>query len=148
MAIVVSYNAQIMVGGTTFPTGTDLSDHCVQVTVNDGQESKDVTAMGATARTYRAGLGTASIEATFLGDVASGSVASTLLPLITMTSTGFLVTVRKDKSSARGASNPEYQMISIIDGQVNMLDEKPGEVSQCKVKFVPYSSFTVVTSGS
>lgn len=141
MAVIVSYNAQVIVNSV------DLSDHCIQATVNDGQESRDVTAMGDTSRRFRAGMGTSSIDCTFWSDVANGSVNQTLTPLITMTSTGFAVTVRKD-NSARGVNNPEYSMIAIVDGDVNMLDEKPGEVSQLKVKFLPYSSFNTYTSSS
>lgn len=141
MAIIVSYNAQI------FVNGIDLSNHCVGVVVNDGQESRDVTAMGDTSRRYRAGLGTASVEATFWGDTASGSVTQTLTGLISLFSTGFAVTVRKD-NSARNANNPEYSLTAIIDGDVNALDEKPGEVSQIKCKFMPHSNFNIYTSSS
>jgi|SoiMethySBSTD1v2_1073268.scaffolds.fasta_scaffold31160_7 hypothetical protein len=141
MAIVVSYNALL------FVNGVDLSNHCVGLTVNDGQESRDVTAMGDTSRRFRAGLGTSSIEATFWSDTASGSVNQTLTPLITLASTGFIVYARKD-NSARNVNNPEYYMTAIIDGDVNVLDEKPGEVSQLKVKFMPYSSFNIYTSSS
>jgi hypothetical protein len=127
--------------------GIDLSDHCLQATVNDGQESRDVTAMGDTSRRFRAGMGTSSIDCTFWSDVATSSVNQTLTPLITMTSTGFDVTVRKDNSN-RGPNNPEYAMVAIVDGDVNMLDEKPGEVSQIKVKFLPYASFTTLATTS
>lgn len=144
MAIVVSYNAKVEINSV------DLSDHVLQVTVNDGQESREVTAMGDTTKRFRAGLGTASIDCSFWSDVSSGSVNSTLLPLITMTTSGaFPVVVRKDKSTARSASNPDYGMtFAIIDGDVNFLDEKPGEVSQIKCRFLPYSAFTVTTTAT
>jgi len=141
MAIIVSYNARILINSV------DVSNHCVGVTVNDGQESRDVTAMGDTSRRFRAGLGTASVEATFWGDTASGSITQTLTSLVSLFSTGFDVTVRKD-NSARNVNNPEYSLTAIIDGDVNALDEKPGEVSQLKVKFMPYSSFNIYTSSS
>jgi len=141
MAIIVSYNAAITINGV------DVSNHCVGVVVNDGQESRDVTAMGDTSRRFRAGLGTASVEATFWGDTASGSISQTLTSLVSLFSTGFDVTVRKD-NSARNVNNPEYSLTAIIDGDVNALDEKPGEVSQLKVKFMPYSSFNIYTSSS
>jgi len=141
MAIIVSYNARILINSV------DVSNHCVGVVVNDGQESRDVTAMGDTSRRFRAGLGTASVEATFWGDTASGSITQTLTGLVSLFSTGFDVTVRKD-NSARNVNNPEYSLTAIIDGDVNALDEKPGEVSQLKVKFMPYSSFNIYTSSS
>jgi hypothetical protein len=141
MAIIVSYNARVTINAV------DVSNHCVGVVVNDGQESRDVTAMGDTSRRFRAGLGTASVEATFWGDTASGSITQTLTGLVSLFSTGFDVTVRKD-NSARNVNNPEYSLTAIIDGDVNALDEKPGEVSQLKVKFMPYSSFNIYTSSS
>ena len=141
MAIIVSYNAYISVNGV------DLSNHCVGLTVNDGQESRDVTAMGDTSRRFRAGLGTSSVEATFWGDTASGSVSQTLTGLVSLFSTGFVVLCRKD-NSARNANNPEYTLTAVIDGDINALDEKPGEVSQLKAKFMPYSSFSIVTTTS
>ena len=141
MAIIVSYNARVLVNWV------DLSDHCVGVVVNDGQESRDVTAMGDTSRRFRAGLGTSSVEATFYGDTASGSVTQTLTGLIGLSSTGFDVRVRKD-NSIRSVNNPEYQLTAIIDGDVSALDEKPGDVSQIKVKFMPYSSFNILTTTS
>ena len=141
MAIVVSYDAFVQVNGV------DLSDHTASVMVNTGQESRDITAMGNTDRVFRAGLRTSSIEATFWGDIASGSAVQTLTGLVGITSTGFTVNVRK-VNSARGTDNPEYNMVAIIDGDINALDEKPGEPSQVKAKFVPYSSFNIYTSSS
>ena len=141
MAIIVSYNALLFVNGVEF------SNHCVGLVVNDGQESRDVTAMGDTSRRFRAGLGTSSIEATLWSDVATGSVNQTLTPLISLSSTGFIVYARKD-NSARTANNPEYYMTAIIDGDVNVLDEKPGEPSQIKIKFLPYNAFNIYTSSS
>lgn len=141
MAVIVSYNAWIEVNGT------DLSDHCVGLVVNDGQESRDVTAMGDTSRRFRAGLGTSSVEATFWSDVATSSVNQTLSALIALSSTGFDVKCRKD-NSARNTNNPEYYLTAIIDGDVNMLDERPGEVSQIRVRFVPYDTFQVITTTS
>jgi hypothetical protein len=72
VAIQVSWDGFISV------SGTDLSDHCVQILLNDGQESRDVTAFGDTSRRFRAGLGLASIEATFLNDLSTGSIENTL----------------------------------------------------------------------
>ena len=142
MAIIVSTNARITVGGT------DFSDHCLEVRVNDGQETREVTAMGDTSKRFRAGLGNASVEATFWSDVGSTSgVSQTLGSLVGVTSTGFDVTVRK-VNSARGASNPEFQLTAVIDGDVNILDEKIGDVSQLKVRFLPYSTFLTVTTGT
>ena len=141
MAIIVSTNASVSIGGT------DFSDHCKSVRVNDGQESRDVTAMGHTTRRFRAGVVTARIEATFYNDAASGSISQTLKGLVSVSSTGFEVLVRK-VNGARGPSNPEYQMTAIIDGDVNVFDENHGDVSELTVAFVPYATFTLVTTAT
>jgi len=72
VSIQVSWDGYITV------SGTDLSDHCVQLTLNDGEESRDVTAFGDTSRRFRAALGTASIGATFFNDHSTGSVENLL----------------------------------------------------------------------
>lgn len=261
MSIQVSWDGYITV------SGTDLSDHCVQILLNDGEESRDVTAMGDTSRRFRAGMGLASIEATFLNDLSTGSVENTLrthllnentpgskLPsssptlalggssggliagtyrywttytfpafetapstyasiaiastsegsvLLTLipTSTewfvtgtnlyrstanggtttgillaslantatsyldnassssligngllntmwqplGFDVVVRKH-DTATSTDNPQYTLGALIDGDLNALDEKPGEVSQMKVKFMKFGTFVTATA--
>ena len=68
MAIIVSRNAYVLVGAV------DLSDHCTRAAVNDGQETRDATAHGDTARKFRPGLGTPSADLAFLNDATSGSV--------------------------------------------------------------------------
>lgn len=268
MAITVSWDAYITVDGV------DLSDHCVQVTVNDGQESKEVTAFGDTSKRYRAALGLASIDATFLNDFSTGSVenvlrsrllmqntpplktpstsggamvaalaglgagnllagayrywatyvypsfetapttystvtvvsssadgqvyltnipvsadwfvsarniyrtqvagggsstavllasildnvattytdnasSSTLVSATAMQTTwfptGFPIVVRKS-DTAVSTDNPNYNLTALIDGDVNLTDDKPGEVAQIKVSFKPFGTFTVTTT--
>lgn len=259
MSIQVSYDGYITVNGA------NLSDHCVSIIVNDGQESKDVTAMGDTSRRFRAGEGMASIEATFYNDMSTGSVENRLRSLLlgantpntkypltsptatvtattgnlilgtyrywvtytypafetapstyasaTITATssgsqvsltsipvsadwfatgknlyrstanggtstgillaaiansatsyldnsssssltgnaalnllwqasGFDVVTRKHNTAA-STDNPQYTLTSIIDGDVNVEDEKPGEVAQVKVKFAKFSTFVI-----
>lgn len=260
--IQVSWDGYISVGGT------DLSDHCVQITLNDGQESRDVTAFGDTSRRYRAGEGLASIEATFLNDLSTGSVENTLrahllsqntpnlafpptspaaslvastgnliageyrywvtytfpafetapstyasitvtaassnsqvaVTAIPVSTNAYITGKNLYRSSANGGSttatlltalansatsfldntssgsvsgnalvnlmwqasgfdvvvrkhdtptssdNPQYTLNALIDGDVNSLDEKPGEVAQIKVKFLKFSTFTILTT--
>jgi hypothetical protein len=261
VSIQVSWDGYITV------SGTDLSDHCVQLVLNDGEETRDVTAFGDTSRRFRAALGTASVDATFWNDHSSGSVenvlrshllmqndpssktpasaptaalsgstggliageyrywltytfpafettpstyasvtvtsatsgevaltsiaASTewfvtgkniyrsdaggdfttakLLTALANTATsyldnassstlagnsrlsllwqaaGFDVVVRKHNTAA-STNNPEWSLTAIIDGDLNTLDEKPGEVSQTKVMFRPFGSFAMTTT--
>ena len=141
MAVIVSTNAYISINGT------DFSDHCRTVTYNDGQESREVTAMGDSTKRFRAGLGTSSVNASFWSDMSSGSISQTLASLTAVTSTGFSLLLRK-VNGARTAGNPELQGEYIIDGEVNVMDENIGEVSQLTVAFLPYSAPTLVTTTS
>lgn len=262
MSIQVSWDGYITVNGT------DLSDHNVQITLNDGQESRDVTAMGDTSRRFRSGMGNASIEATFYNDMSTGSVenqlrslmlgqntpntkypatsptaalvASTgnlilgdyrywvtytfpsfetapstyasvtvtaassssqvLLTLIPASTEWFVTGKNLYRSTANGGSstgillaaiantatsyqdnassssltgnsainflwqatgfnviarkhntvtstdNPQWTLIALVDGDINVQDEKPGEVAQVKVKFAKFSTFTMATA--
>jgi hypothetical protein len=141
MAIKTSYNALVMVNAV------DLSNHCISATVSDGAASNDITCMGNTYHVFRPGLSNASITCVFKNDHASGSVESTLRGLTGISSTGFDVYVRYD-NSARTTDNPEWYMIAIVDGEINLMDDKIGEVPEITAKFVPYSTFTVYTSAS
>jgi len=268
VAVTVSNNALIQIDGV------DYTDHCVQITLNDGQETREVTPLNSSVKLYRAGLGTASLDATFYNDLSTGTgnienmlrsclltplspastthvppacsaalaglgagnllagayrywvtygfrafqsapstyagvtvsssaadgqvyltsiptstdwmvtsryiyrsqtanggtstavlltqildnaattytdnaSSSTLVSATPMQSswsvTGFPVVVRK-YATAQGPSNPNFTFTSIISGDVNLLDEKPGEISQIKVKFEPFSAITVSTT--
>lgn len=142
MAIVTSYNGRILVNAV------DLSDHAKVIRVQRGQESRDATAHGNTARNFRAGLGTHSIEATFYNDRASSSVESTLRGLISITSTGFAVSARA-LNSATTTVNPDYQLAAaIIDGDLMVMDGSVGELEEITVRFVPYSGGIVVSTSA
>ena len=142
MAIIVSTNAYITVGGT------NLSDHATSITVNDGQETRDASVMGTAYRLFRAGLGTPSISVTFKNDHAASSVENTLRSLIT-TSTSGVVTIEARKLNSNSSStNPTYSMVGILDGDLNVLNDSIGEIAEISARFVPYSSFTVSTTAT
>ena len=262
MAVIVSNNAYIAIGSS------DLTDHCTELRVNDGQETVEMTTLNSSVRLYRAAMGTASVEATFLNDHSTGSIENRLrscilfangestsigpTPTATGTTgtagsliagaykywvtylwpametapgaagtftiaattgsialsnitastewqvwgrrlyrtsaggssdaaveletikdnstttytdsaasssisgnnlisavsrvTGFSVVARK-LATPQGAENPQYELNALVDGDINVLDEKPGELGTIKVKFVPFGLMTVsVTS--
>lgn len=141
MAVIVSTNAFCSVNTC------NLSDHAAKITVNDGQETRDVTAHGASYRQHRAGLGTPRITINFWNDHATGEVESVLRALIGVNTTGVDIYCRK-VNGARGASNPEYHMIGIIDGDLLVLDDEVGEVPQLQADFIPYSTWEILTAGT
>lgn len=141
MAVVVSYNGFITVNAV------DLSNHCKSFKLNDGQDTREVTAHGATQHVFRAGLSRASIEAEFYLDHASGSVEQTLRNLVTIASSGFDVVLRKQNAGST-ASNPTYTLTSVVDGDMTVLNETVGEVGMISVKFAPYGTTLSVSSTS
>lgn len=58
--------------------GTDLSDHCTSVTVNDETEEQDVTGFAQIYREMADSLKTASAETTFIQDYGAASVDSVI----------------------------------------------------------------------
>lgn len=146
MAIVTSYDGSIVINGT------DLSDHAKVIRFNTGQESRDSTAHGATARNFRAGLRTLSVEATFFNDRASSSVESTLRALVGVSSTGFAVVAQADAASTStptSSTNPKYSFTGILDGDLNVMDASVGELEEITARFVPFSgTVTVQTTSS
>lgn len=92
--------------------GVNLSDHISEVTIETSRAENDITAFGATNRVTVAGLGDATITMTVYQDFAGGSVDATLFPL-SSSDTPFNVYVRPT-TSAISATNPEYQMSSLL----------------------------------
>jgi hypothetical protein len=75
MAKRVLRNVKITVGGT------DLSDHCSSVTLDDSADEVEFTSFGSTYREYGQGMKAAGIDADYFNDEAAGSVAATHQPL-------------------------------------------------------------------
>jgi hypothetical protein len=144
MAIETIYDAKVVVNSV------NLSDHCTQVVVHTGQETKDATCMGQTIRVFRPGLQTISFDCTFKLDALSTSTATTLAGLsgIVASSSGFTVSITKKASAALGVNNPTYSMVGILDGDVTPMNDTIGELAEVSAKFVPFSSFSVSTTTS
>jgi hypothetical protein len=92
--------------------GVDLSDHVSSATIETERDEVDVTAFGAANKEILAGLGDATITLSFFQDFAAGEVDATLWPLSTSDSP-FTVAV-KPTNGAISATNPEYQMSSLL----------------------------------
>lgn len=139
MAVETAYNFKITVNAV------DLSDHCVALKVNMPQGVNEVSAAGDTHKKYRPGPGDPSIEATFRGDNSTQSVQYTLRSLVSITSTGVPVVARV-KNTTRTSANPDYSAEMILSGDLMVMDDSWGDVASITAKFVPFSSFSVLTS--
>lgn len=105
MAKHVLRNATITVNGT------DLSDHCSSVTIEDSAEEVDVSSFGAsTYREFLPGMKDATITAEFYNDFAASSVDAVLSACYS-SSTAFPVVVKAD-SAAVSATNPSFTLSS------------------------------------
>jgi hypothetical protein len=103
MAKQVLRNASITVGGT------NLSDHCSSVALEDSADEVDFTSFSASAyREFGQGMKDATITADFFQDFAASSVDATLYPLYDSGGT-FNVVVKPD-AGATSSTNPSYTM--------------------------------------
>jgi len=127
MAIFTLTDAFISINGVT------LSDHAKSVTVEDTRDQVDITAFGATSKSYTKGLGDAKFTVEFYQDFAAGKVHATLQPLIG-SATGVTVEVRAT-SAARSATNPAAVMTALLFNY-NMLTGGVGEASTMSAEFV------------
>lgn len=141
MAIETAYNFKITVNSV------DLSDHCIALKVNTPQAVNEAQAAGNTHKVYRPGPGDPSIEATFRADHSTGSVTDTLDSLVSITSTGVPIVARV-KNTTRSSANPDYSAEMILSGDLMVMDDSWGEVPSITAKFVPFGTFSILTSAS
>lgn len=141
MAIETAYNFKITVNSV------DLSDHCFALKVNQPQAVNEVSAAGDTHKKYRPGPSDPSIEASFRADNSTGSVTGTLRALVAITSTGVPILARL-KNTTRSSSNPEYSAEMILSGDLMVMDDTWGDVPSITARFVPFGTFSVLTSAT
>lgn len=126
MSIFVLTDAFISINGVT------LSDHARSVTVEDMRDQVDITAFGATNKTYGKGLGDGKFTVEFYQDFAAAKTHATLQPLISST-TPFTVEVR-GTSGARSATNPGIVMTALLFNY-NPLSGSIGDASTFSAEF-------------
>lgn len=141
MAVETAYNFKIVVNAI------DLSDHCTALKVNMPQNVNEAQAAGNTHKVYRPGPGDPSIEATFRSDQSTSSVNYTLRSLVSITSTGVPILARV-KNTTRTSANPEYSAEMILSGDLMVMDDNWGDVPSITAKFVPFGTFSVLTSAT
>lgn len=127
MAITVLTDATVIVNGVT------LSDHANQVTLEDNRDQVEITAFGASNKSYTKGLGDAKITVQFFQDFAAGKVHATLQPLIG-SSTPVQVEVRPT-SAARSTTNPAAVLQALLFNYP-FVDGSIGAASTMTVEFI------------
>lgn len=113
--------------------GSNLSDHCSSVTVQDTADQVDFTTFGPAAyKQYGQGFHDCQIDATFFADFAAGSIHSILQPLYAGGSV-FGVEVRPT-SAARSTTNPAGTMNATLYGYTG-IGGKVGDAASMDVTF-------------
>jgi hypothetical protein len=127
MAQIVLKDCKIEIGGTP----VTLSDRANSVTVTYEIESVEVTAFGATGRSYAAGLQNNTVEIEFMQDFASSNVEATIFPLVG-TSTTVAIT---PTSSATSATNPKYTITGCYLASHTPIAGGVGELGMTSLSF-------------
>jgi hypothetical protein len=122
MPKLVLNNAYVVFGST------DLSDHVSNISLNTTYDIVETTAFGDTARKRVAGLADNSVTFEFHQDYATGSVESTIYPLL---GTAITCEVRPINTTV-SASNPKYTF-SVLISEWTPLNGSVGELATASV---------------
>lgn len=109
----------------------DLSDHVEEVRLTYSKEIHVATRMGAAGVQRLAGLADWEVTLTFFQDFDSAKVEATLFPLVGVQTA---VAIRKSKTDAISATNPEYQGNGMLDG-LPIVGGRVGQPHQTSVTF-------------
>ena len=130
--------------------GTDLSDHCAEVTLNTSTAELENSAMGDYTDFKTPGLLTWSVEAKFYQDFASTSVHSVLETLrAQLASLGVppvtTFTLRASKTNAVSATNPQWSG-DVFVAKYKPIGGKHGENLMVEVTFAAAGNLSVATT--
>ena len=135
MARLVLTNAYVVFAST------DLSDHISSISLNTAYDIVETTAFGDTARKRVAGLADNSVTFEFHQDYASGSVESTIYPLL-----GTAVTCEvRPVNTTVSATNPKYTF-SVLVSEWTPLNGAVGELATASVTWPISGVITKATS--
>jgi hypothetical protein len=104
MAKIVLTNPSITI------SGTDLSDHISQVTIDTKYDIVETTSFGDTAKKRVAGLADNSVSIDFFQDFASSSVETTIYPLLGTAAS----IVIKPVATTVTTTNPSYTVSALV----------------------------------
>lgn len=117
-------NAYITIGGV------DFSDQCTSVTLTDGNESLEITAMGATGHVFAAGLQSNEVTAELFISYGAGEVEATLASLV---GAGTTTVVIKPQAGTTTTSNPQYTISNMMLANFTPINSTVGEMATTTV---------------
>lgn len=127
--------AEVITDAFISVNGIDLSDQVKQVTINYSAEIKDdFGVMGDKSIRRGVGLKDWSMGIEFLQNFDAAKVDATIFPLVGAAE--FPMKVRKSKTDAISATNPEFQGNGLIDGDYSILGASVGETSNTSITVV------------
>ena len=135
MAVTVITNPQITINSV------DLSNHIVNVKLEETFADVDTTAFGSSSKTRVAGLGDHKVTLDFQQDFASASVEATIYPLVGTTTT----VVVKPVNTTTTTTNPTYTFTVLVTDW-NPLEGKIGELLMSSVTWPISGSVTKANS--
>lgn len=127
MAQIVLKDVKIEIGAVP----VTLSDRANSVSLTYEIESLEVTAFGATGRSYTGGLQNNTIEIEFMQDFAASNVEATIFPLVGTSTTVKLTPT----SSAVSATNPSYTVTGTFLSSHTPLNGGVGELGMTSLSF-------------
>jgi hypothetical protein len=139
MAITVLTNVSVTYNSV------DLSDHVESVEVNQSYDQVEITAMGASARTFTPGLRDDEITLNFYQDFAAGEVHQTLQALVGSAAGAALVI--KPTTAATSTVNPAIT-VTCAPYEYSALSGAVGDASQTSVTFKPSAGSAIVYATS
>jgi hypothetical protein len=135
-------STQVLTNASVVINSVDLSDHVKSVTVQDGADMLEDSAMGATYHTMKAGLKVGKITVAFHQDRASSKVDATIAPLVGA-STSYSVVVKAVNTTV-GPTNPTWTITQAqISGDYTGVGGSVGQLEETSVTFVPGSGGTL-----
>lgn len=139
MAITILTDATITLGGT------DISAWVESVEINQTYEDVEITAMGATARTYAPGLREDEITLNLHQDFDVDAVDQTIYPLLGSQAGAAMVI--KPTSGTVSSVNPSYTC-TVAVYEYSPLAGSVGDVSDTSVTFKPVAGSSIVRAVS
>ena len=135
MAVSVLTNASVTYNSV------DLSNHVESVEITQTYDEVEITAMGATAKTYAPGLREDQVVINFFQDFAAASVDQTINGLLGSAAGAALVI--KPATGTVSSVNPSYTA-TMSPYEYSPLNGKVGEANQTSVTFKPVAGSSIV----
>jgi hypothetical protein len=120
---------EVLKDAAVFINAVDLSNHVESVTLSYSNDVQEATVMGDAGKRRIPGLKDWSAEISFRQDFDAASVEATIWPLLGVQTA---IRIRKSKTDAISATNPEYQGNGII-GELPLVSGSVGEVHNTSV---------------